>query len=84
MFMDGHGAYVWSAYGVALFVLILLLFMPGRRERLLLRAISGEVRRAAIAGAPDATSEHPGRTATGQSGEAGERGERGEMERSPN
>ncbi|MEJ2531873.1 MAG: heme exporter protein CcmD [Halioglobus sp.] len=43
--MDGHGAYVWSAYAVTLLVLAFLLIAPGRRRRRLLRDIDGELKR---------------------------------------
>jgi heme exporter protein D len=43
--MDGHGAYVWSAYAVTLLVLALLLIAPGRRRRRLLRELNGELKR---------------------------------------
>ena len=53
--MDGHGAYVWGAYGASLLLLALMLAAPLRRERRLLRELRGEQRRAerrAAAGAP--------------------------------
>ena len=43
--MDGHGAYVWSAYAVTLLVLAWLLTAPGRRRRRLLRQLDGELKR---------------------------------------
>ena len=45
--MDGHGPYVWSAYGITLLVLALVLSAPGRRRRRLLREVRGELRREA-------------------------------------
>jgi heme exporter protein D len=45
--MDGHGAYVWSAYAISLLVLVLLVIAPVRRQRRLLRELRGEARRAA-------------------------------------
>ncbi|RLA51091.1 MAG: heme exporter protein CcmD [Gammaproteobacteria bacterium] len=47
--MGGHGAYVWSAYGITAIVLILLVIMPLRRRSKLLAVkseqySSGEVR----------------------------------------
>lgn len=33
MAMNGHGAYVWSAYGITLFALLLLFWLPARRNR---------------------------------------------------
>ena len=45
--MDGHGAFVWSAYLVSLIVIALLLRAPYRRRRRLLAAIRAGQRRAA-------------------------------------
>lgn len=45
LLMDGHGAYVWSAYALALLVLLLLIVHPRRRQRRLLREVRGEMRR---------------------------------------
>ena len=47
--MGGHGAYVWSAYGITAIVLILLVIMPLRRRSKLFAVkneqySSGEVR----------------------------------------
>lgn len=43
--MEGHGAYVWSAYGIATVVLLWLLIAPIRRHRALQRQIQGQLRR---------------------------------------
>ena len=43
--MEGHGAFVWSAYGITLLVLMLLLWLPQRRKARLLRELRGEARR---------------------------------------
>ena len=43
--MDGHGAYVWSAYGITLAVISLLIVLPMFRKRRLLRELRGEYRR---------------------------------------
>ena len=43
--MDGHGAFVWSAYAISLAVLAILLVAPWRRSRRLQREIRGEIRR---------------------------------------
>jgi heme exporter protein D len=43
--MDGHGAYVWSAYGLSVLVLVILLVNPRRRQRRLLREVQAELRR---------------------------------------
>jgi len=45
LIMDGHGSYVWSAYGLSLFVLAFLMGLPRRRERRLLQELHGEQRR---------------------------------------
>lgn len=48
--MDGHGLYVWSAYGISLIVIALLVVAPFRRRRRLLAAIrAGQQREAAAA-----------------------------------
>ncbi len=43
--MDGHRAFVWSAYAISLAVLAILLVAPWRRSRRLQREIRGEIRR---------------------------------------
>ena len=43
--MDGHGGFVWSAYGICLLVLMLILLAPRRRQRKLLRRLAGEQKR---------------------------------------
>jgi len=43
--MDGHGTYVWTAYGVTRLVLTLLLVGPVQKQRRLLRELRGEYRR---------------------------------------
>jgi len=48
--MDGHGAYVWSAYGITTVVLVLLFVRPLMARRRLLRELRMERRR--VAGAP--------------------------------
>jgi heme exporter protein D len=45
MSMDGHGAYVWSAYALTVLVVIYLVISPGRRQRRMLRELRGEIRR---------------------------------------
>jgi len=46
--MSGHGAYVWTAYGIVLLVMVLLVREPLRRHRRLLE----RVRRRALSAAP--------------------------------
>jgi heme exporter protein D len=43
--MDGHGAYVWSAYAISLLVLVLLVRAPRRRQQTFLRQLAGEQKR---------------------------------------
>jgi heme exporter protein D len=43
--MDGHGAYVWSAYAISLVVVALILLVPSRRQRRFLRRLAGEQKR---------------------------------------
>jgi heme exporter protein D len=45
LFMDGHGAYVWSAYAISLLVLVLLVRSPRRRQQTFLRHLAGEQKR---------------------------------------
>ncbi len=43
--MEGHGAYVWSAYTISLIVVALILMVPRRRQRRFLRRLAGEQKR---------------------------------------
>ncbi|MBP6701668.1 MAG: heme exporter protein CcmD [Halioglobus sp.] len=43
--MDGHGAYVWSAYAISLVVVVLILLVPVRRQGRFLRQLAGEQKR---------------------------------------
>lgn len=43
--MDGHGGYVWAAYGITLAVIVLMLVLPRRRAKQQLRQMAGELRR---------------------------------------
>lgn len=43
--MDGHGAFVWTAYLVAIAVIGAVLVSPLRRRRRILRQLAGEIRR---------------------------------------
>ena len=43
--MDGHGAYVWSAYAITLVVIVFMLLLPARRKKRFLRQLSAELRR---------------------------------------
>lgn len=43
--MDGHGAFVWSAYAICLVVLLLILLAPRRRQQKFLRQLAGEQQR---------------------------------------
>ena len=45
LYMDGHGGFVWGAYGITLLVLLLLVIAPMRRQRRLLTELAGELRR---------------------------------------
>jgi len=42
--MDGHGTYVWAAYGVALIVIVWSLVNPLRRHRQVFTRIATEQR----------------------------------------
>lgn len=43
--MDGHGAYVWSAYAISLVVVVLMLLVPQRRQGRFLRQLVAEQKR---------------------------------------
>lgn len=43
--MDGHGAFVWSAYLITTFVVLALLAAPRRRQQKFLRQLAGELKR---------------------------------------
>ena len=50
--MDGHGPYVWAAYGVTLLAVLSILLLPLRRKSRLISELRGELRRAAGAPSP--------------------------------
>lgn len=54
--MDGHGAYVWSAYAIVVLVVIALLVAPRRRAARQIRQLTGELRRQQ--GAPSTKEEN--------------------------
>jgi heme exporter protein D len=39
IWMGGYGVYVWSAYGFAIFVLVINVIIPMRRRSVVLRAL---------------------------------------------
>ncbi len=43
--MEGHGPYVWAAYGITCIVLLSMLLAPRRRSRQQLRQLAGELKR---------------------------------------
>jgi heme exporter protein D len=43
--MDGHGGFVWAAYGICMLVLFLILLAPRRRQKKILRRLAGEQKR---------------------------------------
>lgn len=43
--MGGHGAFVWTAYGVTAVVVALVLLLPARRRRRLLREVAAQLDR---------------------------------------
>lgn len=45
MDMDGHGAFVWSAYLIAGLVLVAIVVVPVRRKRKFLNRLAGELKR---------------------------------------
>ena len=53
--MDGHGAFVWTAYCLTAVVLAVLLIAPRLRQKRFLRQLAGELKR--NRGAPGAANE---------------------------
>ena len=53
--MDGHGAFVWTAYLITIAVLAAILIAPGRRRKKFLRQLAGELKRSR--GGPNCTEE---------------------------
>lgn len=54
--MGGHGAYVWSAYGIGIVTLIAIIVVPLQRSRRIVNELrAGEQRRAARAQSQSAT-----------------------------
>jgi len=43
--MDGHGAFVWSAYFITLGVIVSMIYAPRRREKRFLLQLGGQIRR---------------------------------------
>ncbi len=43
--MEGHGPYVWSAYGITFVTLMALIVAPLRRKQRQLRELRGQYRR---------------------------------------
>jgi heme exporter protein D len=43
--MDGHGAYVWSAYFIVTISILCLLILPKLKERKVIARIAGELKR---------------------------------------
>ncbi len=46
--MDGHGAFVWSAYLISAVVILFILGSPGRRRRRFLKQLAGEAKRQGV------------------------------------
>lgn len=59
LLMDGHGGFVWSAYAVTVTVVFLLVLLPRRRERRVIKQLRGDLARRRIdegkEGVPDAS-----------------------------
>lgn len=43
--MGGYGAYVWSAYGIALIVMVLAIVIPMRNHKLLRKRLITQLKR---------------------------------------
>ncbi|QIB64407.1 heme exporter protein CcmD [Kineobactrum salinum] len=54
--MDGHGAFVWSAYLITLVVVVFMLYLPRHREKQILRRLEGQHRRDSRAAPPPTRS----------------------------
>tara|TARA_R110000772_G_scaffold58539_8_gene132740 strand:- start:8031 stop:8234 length:204 start_codon:yes stop_codon:yes gene_type:complete len=55
--MDGHGAFVWSAYFITIGVVVLMVYAPRRREKRFLRQLEGQIRRSEGDNPPGASKE---------------------------
>jgi heme exporter protein D len=53
--MDGHGVYVWTAYLVSMFVILIALLAPVFRRRRFLLQLAAELKRAQAAAGTRAT-----------------------------
>ena len=53
--MDGHGAFVWTAYLITMVVVAAILIAPGRRKKKFLQQMAGELKRSQ--GTPISTKE---------------------------
>jgi heme exporter protein D len=52
--MDGHGAFVWSAYFITSVAVAFMMISPRIKERRLLRQLAGDIRRQQ--GRPDSSA----------------------------
>ena len=43
--MDGHGVFVWAAYAITVFVIIVVLLAPVRRQQRFLTQLAGKLKR---------------------------------------
>jgi heme exporter protein D len=55
--MDGHGAFVWSAYFITIGVVAIMVYAPRRREQRFLRQLEGQIRRSEGGNPPGASKE---------------------------
>ena len=53
--MDGHGAFVWTAYLITIAMMAAILIAPVRRRKRFLRQLLGELKRSG--GGPNSTEE---------------------------
>lgn len=44
--MDGHGAFVWAVYMIALVIIATVLVAPARRRKHILKQLDGDLKRA--------------------------------------
>jgi len=60
--MDGHGAYVWSAYGLTMLVVAVLLAAPFRRSRAARHRVMTELGRQTASPAGETVETHAPKT----------------------
>lgn len=44
LFMEGHGSFVFAAYGITLFIILLLVYLPLQKQKTLLSQLKKQQR----------------------------------------